>query len=827
MHEKFETLGNATLQFFADGRPVLATDPWLVGTCYFGSWALDHALTEEQIANVVNSDYIWISHGHPDHMHHESLDLLPAGKKFLLPDHYHPEIKNFLIEKGFSVTVLKYREWFQVAPTVSVMCLDNINQDAILIARVGDALVINQNDSPIAGEESFLRNLVKRHPNEKTYLAALCSIDADMFNFVDESGRSIAGPPDERKPGAIWTVARGADRMGVKNFCCSSSQHIYVRPDSIWANDYRISWADMRRHWSRPNVRLIEPFVMVDLVTGTVTANEREHLGGDRSQISTNTGDDDWNATLRPEEWTVVEGFFRKFELIRKHVDFIEVVVGGETGRFDLNPVNAGQPSSRGIRFYAPRQSFMETMTWGFFDDLLIGNFMKVHLTNTSLYPRFTPLVAKLGGNAKVYTKAEYAKFRWRYFRRNPLGTLAYLLEPEKNYVIMPWFRERAESFGLKKPLKYVYRSMRGDPIVNGGPSVRDASESNGLAAPAPSQTLALPSGRKPVLLVVVDTEENFDWSAAYSSSSTAVHGMRRIERLQSTFDKFGIKPIYMIDYAVASQPEGYGPLADIAATARCEIGAHLHPWVNPPITEEVCARNSYPFNLTPGLEAEKLRVLTAAIEANLGVRPISYKAGRYGIGAATPGTLIDQGYMVDLSVVPTRDYSVDGGPDFRGFRAAKPFWIDKKRRLLELPFTTAFIGALSSQGGSLFGIISGKIGRFLHLPGIFARLGLVNQVNLTPEGVTIKEAKALTRHLLANGDRVFTLAFHSTSLTPGSTPYVGNEAQLAKFYDWLQEYFAFFTHEVGGTFMTPRAFYESIQDEDAAPVVEIRAAAG
>ena len=805
MQEKFETLGNATLQFFADGRPILATDPWLVGTCYFGSWALDHALSPEQIANVLASDYIWISHGHPDHMHHESLDMLPAGKKFLLPDHYHSEIKDHLTERGFAVTVMKYRQWYPLSPTVSVMCLDNINQDAILIVRLGDALVINQNDSPVAGEESFMRNLIRNHPNDKTYLAALCSIDADMFNFVDESGRPLVGPPDERKPGAIWAVARAADRIGVKNFCCSSSQHIYVRPDSIWANDYRISWADMCKHWSRPNVRLIEPFVTVDVAAGTVTANSPEHLGGDRSQISDNTGDDDWAATLTQDEWKIVEGFFRKFELIRDYVDFIEVVIGGETGRFELNPQNAGRADARGIRFHAPKHSFMETMRWGFFDDLLIGNFMKVHLTNTSLYPRFTPLVAKLGGNAKVFSKAEYAKFRWRYLRRNPLGTLAYLLEPEKNYVIMPWFRQRAESLGLKRPLKYVYRSMRGDPIA------KSDTVSNAFAPPSPLQPVALPPGSKPILLVVVDTEENFDWNAAYSPTSTAVHGMQRIGRLQAIFDKYAIKPIYMIDYAVASQPEGYGALAQIVASGRCEIGAHLHPWVNPPVAEEICARNSYPFNLPRALEAEKLGNLTRTIEANLGVRPISYKAGRYGIGAATPDILIEQGYKVDLSVVPTRDYSVDGGPDFRVFGGARPFWIDGNRRLLELPFTTAFIGALSGRGAGLFALISGSAGRTLHLPGIFARLGLLNQVNLTPEGVTINESKALTRHLLANGDRILTLAFHSTSLTPGSTPYVGSEAQLEKFYGWLEEYFAFFTTEIGGTFMTPRALYEAV----------------
>jgi hypothetical protein len=804
MNEQFETLGNASIQIFADNRPVLITDPWLVGTCYFGSWALDHALTEQQIVNAKNSDYVWISHGHPDHLHHESLDLLPAGKTFLLPDHYNSEIKNFLAEKGFNVIVLKYREWFQVSPTVKVLCLDNINQDAILVIKMGDALLIDQNDSPTASDFSFLQTLVKQHPNDKTYLAALCSIDADMFNFVDANGVSTAGPPDERKPGAIWNVARNADRLGVKNFCCSSSQHIYVRADSIWANDYRISWADMQLHWSRPNVQLIEPFVTVDTGAGKVTANYPSHVS-DWSQISSGTGDDDWSATLSAEEWTSVEAFFRRFELVRKYVDFIDVTIGGETKHFDLNLPEKAPREPRGIRFYAPKQSFMETMKWGFFDDLLIGNFMKVHLTNTSLYPRFTPLVAKLGGNAKVYTKSQYAKFKWRYFKRNPSGTLSYLFEPEMNYVILPWIRERAESLGLKKSLKYLYRSMRGDPIL------RDRGENNHLAAPLPSQLLRLPPTQKPILIVVVDTEENFDWDAPYSPSSVAVHGMQQIPSLQQIFDRHKIRPIYMIDHAIASQQEGYGPLRDIVADGRCEIGAHLHPWVNPPIAEEICVTNSYPFNLPHPLEHDKLKVLTDVIETNLGVRVQSYKAGRYGIGAATPGILAEQGYKVDLSVVPTRDYSDEDGPDFRGF-SSTPFWLDRGRKLLELPFTTAFIGALYGRGHSLFRIMNSKIGRRLHLPGVFARLGLMNRVNLTPEGVTVKEAKALTRHLLANGERIVTIAFHSTSLTPGSTPYVSNTAQREAFYRWLEDYFEFFEKEIGGISMTPIEVYKLVK---------------
>ena len=33
----FETIGNATI-ICHDGGPVLATDPWLIGSAYFGSW---------------------------------------------------------------------------------------------------------------------------------------------------------------------------------------------------------------------------------------------------------------------------------------------------------------------------------------------------------------------------------------------------------------------------------------------------------------------------------------------------------------------------------------------------------------------------------------------------------------------------------------------------------------------------------------------------------------------------------------------------------------------------------------------------------------------
>ena len=63
------TIGNATLIAY-DGRPVLATDPWLgdEDPAYFGSWWLSHEIPAPCREDIGNADYVWFSHGHPDHL---------------------------------------------------------------------------------------------------------------------------------------------------------------------------------------------------------------------------------------------------------------------------------------------------------------------------------------------------------------------------------------------------------------------------------------------------------------------------------------------------------------------------------------------------------------------------------------------------------------------------------------------------------------------------------------------------------------------------------------------------------------------------------------
>jgi hypothetical protein len=466
MRSGFETLGNATLVFYDEGHPLLATDPWLQGTCYFGSWGLDRPLTAAEREAVERAPFVWISHGHPDHLHLDSLAALSRGTRILLPDHYDGEIAATVRSHGFAVDIMPYRQWRQLSPRVRCLCLDNENQDAVLVVEVGDALIVNLNDSPLFGEGRFLRKLVAGYDRNRTYLASLCAIDADMLNFVDAQGRRVTEPPEHYKPGAVWSVARLADRLGVGNYVCSSSQHLYLRADSVWANPYRVTWADIERHWTRPAIRVLEPFVRVNLDTGAV---ERKHPAqtSDFSQVTDGAGADDYAERLSETEWQKVSEFFRKFQTIRRFVDYVEFMVGGERRRiwFNLKAEKKSERRLKGIVFHAPRRSLCEAVEYGYFDDLLIGNFMKTELRNVRLYPHFTPLICKLGGNAKVYTDAEWRRYRRRYFRRNPWGYAEWRLRGAAERLI-DFFRRISGRWGFKTPLKWVYRKMLGDPVA-------------------------------------------------------------------------------------------------------------------------------------------------------------------------------------------------------------------------------------------------------------------------------------------------------------------------------------------------------------------------
>jgi hypothetical protein len=324
-------------------------------------------------------------------------------------------------------------------------------------------------------------------------------------------------------------------------------------------------------------------------------------------------------------------------------------------------------------------------------------------------------------------------------------------------------------------------------------------------------QPCDLPETQSPVLVAVVDTEEEFDWSAPFDQAGTAVGHMAAIGRLQDVFDSMGVVPSYLASYAIASQEPGHRPLQPYLAAGRALIGAHLNPWATPPHREQLSPANSYPGNLPRELEAAKLGALSRQIERALGVRPTIYKAGRYGKGPDTEAILEEQGFEIDMSPAPAMDLRADGGPDYAR-HSARPFLFGQGRPLLCLPNTGAFVGWLHELGPDLDRLLKHRSVACLRLPAIASRLRLLERIRLTPEGHTLAEMGRLTRALLRRGQRTFVLSLHSPSVVPGNTPYVRNDADLALLLRRLRGYLAFFRGELGGRFVTPRVLKAELE---------------
>jgi hypothetical protein len=321
---------------------------------------------------------------------------------------------------------------------------------------------------------------------------------------------------------------------------------------------------------------------------------------------------------------------------------------------------------------------------------------------------------------------------------------------------------------------------------------------------------LQVPSGTRPLLFVVVDTEEEFDWSQPFDRANTSVRAIGHIDRLQRVLSRYGIKPTYVVDFPIASQPAGFGPLKEIVSGGEARVGAHLHPWVNPPFVEEVSARNSFGCCLGEALEIEKIRVLRAEIASHFDRMPTVYKAGRYGFGPSTATALESLNFDIDLSVNPRMSYISDGGPSFEGFDAT-PFFFGRQRRLLEIPCTTDYTGIARKHAQKLHRLISRAAFRRARLVGVMARLRVVDKVMLSPETSTLDELKALTTSLVRRGVRTFSFTLHSPSVEPGCTPYVRSSVDLGRFIDRITAYCEFFLGDLGGVASTPEEFRDSV----------------
>ena len=409
----FDTIGNATLICY-DRGPVLTTDPWVQGSAYFGSWTHTHVIPEEQMTAILGSQFIWFSHGHPDHLNPESVSLF-RDHHILLPDHYGARIATELRNSGYRVSILPDKQWVPLSPRIKVLCIADYNQDAILLIDINGRLVVNLNDASDHGWSSYVKRVIKKY--RKSFLLALCNYGcADMINICDEDGERLARDGVKTVPLGL-SMALATKTFGTSHTLPFSSFHKYQRTDSVWVNQYTSLPAEYAIGFQSDTSELLPAFIRYRCDDDSYSELKPAETAS--QEFSPEYFGDSWTDQLEQDEVSETREYFHSICHLEDCFDFITIRAGGRDNIIEFKK----RGFNRGITFETPRHSFMTAVRYKVFDDLLIGNFIKTTLhgkwTRPRLYPDFTPYVAKYADNGGAKSKQELSKYFSEYRRRS------------------------------------------------------------------------------------------------------------------------------------------------------------------------------------------------------------------------------------------------------------------------------------------------------------------------------------------------------------------------------------------------------------------------
>lgn len=438
----FETIGNATITCF-DDIPVLTTDPWLKGKPYFGSWTHAYEIPKNQYENILSSKFVWLSHGHPDHIDPDSLDLF-KDKTFLVADHYGDRIYNDL-KKNFKCIKLKSNSWFDISKNIRVKSFSDWNQDSCLIIEINKKdVVLNLNDGSGLGWSKEIKNILKNYKNR--FLLKLINWgDADMINFYNHHNEFVMPLAAEKKPcGQSYSYY-------MKKWNCNysipfSSMHKYIREDSSKMNKFITPLNQHYEAFNNTSGEMLPAFIIWDTLKEEFQKINPPQ-NDEKIKFPEDFGDS-WSDDLTKEDKNLIKNYFNKFEYVKKKFGFFSFKIGNS--EFNIKYSN----KKEGIEFNCPRNSLIFAIKNNIFDDILIGNFMKIRLINVpSLYPEFTPYITKYGDNGLSYSEGELKKY-FEYYKFNSANFWLDYLKIKTEDIIRPKLEKYKNVYYLARNIK-------------------------------------------------------------------------------------------------------------------------------------------------------------------------------------------------------------------------------------------------------------------------------------------------------------------------------------------------------------------------------------
>lgn len=161
---KITFVGHAVLLVEAGGVKIIS-DPWWIGPCFGVQW-WQWPRPQLQAIDGLMPDFIYVSHGHNDHLHPGTLRRLPKTARVLVSE--ESGIAEAIERLGFCVTRLASGIPTRLSPEVTAEIIDTCNGDTMLVVADGHEVLVNANDAlhaaPRLVQDRVIADLGQRHP---------------------------------------------------------------------------------------------------------------------------------------------------------------------------------------------------------------------------------------------------------------------------------------------------------------------------------------------------------------------------------------------------------------------------------------------------------------------------------------------------------------------------------------------------------------------------------------------------------------------------------------------------------------------------------------
>lgn len=389
---ELQTLGHASILLRDDAKnPLLLTDPWLIGSCYWRSWWLQNYPGQLQMEEIQRTKYCYITHEHPDHFHTASIRKLNKQTKFLSPELPQENIAKFLKGNGLDAEFVKSFQWKEIHSNVKILSIPLFNDDSALLIDTPNAFIVNLNDSKPRTKQLWqLLKFMDKHCNGKNRILLSSYSPASIVNsFIRNAERvSMKGKKDY-----VDYISKNCQLMKIDFYMPFASQVIFKRSDSSWANEFKVSFDDLTRYWSAHSTKLLPPFSKLNLTDFLFDFIPEEKYNHNEAVMTPKVKMQEEMDAVAEFDTTDIEGLKKKLNRNRFFLCiFFSRGIGFVLEKVKLyyNPwsgkIRTGEAKGH-FTLKIPARAFKDAIEFGHFGDLGITMFTMIIL-NGNIHPR-------------------------------------------------------------------------------------------------------------------------------------------------------------------------------------------------------------------------------------------------------------------------------------------------------------------------------------------------------------------------------------------------------------------------------------------------------